>query len=423
MPSDSSPPSSPSNRSNNNSNNNSNNSNSNNNNSNNNNSNNNNSNSNNSTSPSTTIFDSSSHIYKIDTSGNIDFKNTNNIVTIDGSSNFIIDVSSSFVVTTTNDYCFDISGVDVSSNETDCSVNIHFVPIVVDVSRSVVVDNSMQLVNTQGYTIDGSYATMINLTTIDPSLNPQIEEDLEQIVTTYVDDLSGPNSLLVNEIRLYASQIQCSDFHGKGTIDDYTNLFEAAAKIANESKHIELDVDIEGFSEFANAADELSALFNGFIMKLQNVNIIDDHNFLSAIANALKKIVNLSNVFGKFKETILATSSIQIPKSAHDTRVIISGVMDEINCAMNYIGYFVDASSNKPVDAELTASEKFVINKAINTIDNWNVLCEQGLSITMSNDVDISFIKHSSDQLKVTTQTLRSATNNLKNKLSKFHYC
>jgi hypothetical protein len=44
-------------------------------------------------------------------------------------------------------------------------------------------------------------------------------------------------------------------------------------------------------------ADDLSSLFNGFILKLQNVNIINDTAFLKAIASALKKIVNLSNVF------------------------------------------------------------------------------------------------------------------------------
>jgi hypothetical protein len=317
-----------------------------------------------------------------------------------------------------------LSGADISGNDCDCSINIAFVPIVRDVSQVTVIDNSsVSTVITQGYTIDGSYATMIQLTTIDPSLDPQIDEELEQVVSSYVDDLSGPNSVLVSEIQLYASQIKCSDFHGKGTIDDYTSLFEAAAKIANESKHIELDVDIEGFSEFAAAADELSALFNGFIMKLQNVNIIDDYNFLSSIANALKRIVNLSDVFGKFRQTILATSRIQIPKSAHDTKVIISGVMDEVNCAMNYIGYFVDASNNKPTDADLSDAEKFVITKATDTIENWNDLCEQGLSISMSNDVDILFIKQSSDTLKVQTQSLRNATNKLKNKLSRVHYC
>jgi hypothetical protein len=356
----------------------------------------------------------------VDASGHFDLSLNNPSVT------FSLDASASFTVTRTTDYCFDISGVDVSGGELNCPADSIVMPTIVQYTENVVVvDNSMQLVHQEGQDASGNHVTFVGLKTLDPSTNPQIEEDLAQIDITYDDDSAGKsNAALVNEIKLYASQIQCSDFHGKGTIDDYTEIFQAAAKIANESKQIELDVDIQGFEEFASAADDLADLFNGFILKLKNVNIIDDTNFLRSIANALKKIVNLSNVFGKFKETILATSTIQIPKSAHDTKVIISGVMDEIHCAMGYIGYFVDASANKPSEeANLSASEQAVISKAIQTIDNWNVLCEQGLSVTMSNDVDISFIKNSSDDLKIQTTNLRRATDKLKSKLAQFHYC
>jgi len=366
-------------------------------------------------------FDPSSNVYHTDSSGNIDLSGNYSV-------HFTIDASADFIVTTSNVYSFDISGqdtdTDASGNDPDCSLNNMYVPPIVTFSenKTYIDASGFQFTIQQGQSVDGSQITKEHVVTVDPSLNPQIEETLSQIVTTYNDEVGSTNDIL-NEIKMYANEIQCEDFQGKGTIDDYTALFTAAAKIANESKHIELDVDIEGFNEFANAADELAALFNGFILKLQNVNIIDDSNFLKAIASALKKIVNLSNVFGKFKETILATSTIQIPKSAHDTAVVISGVMDEITCAMGYIGYFVDASASKPIGAELTASEKGVISKAIDTIDSWNVLCEQGLSITMSNNVDISFIKHSSDELKTTTSTLVNATNALKTKLAKFHYC
>jgi len=370
--------------------------------------------------PSHNVVDPSHNVYSVDLSGNFDLSLNNPIVT------FSVDASSSFTVTRSTDYCIDVSGMDMSGSVVDCSADSIVMPVIVHYTEnSVVVDNSMQLVHQQGQDASGNQVTFVGLKTIDPSMNLQIEEDLTQIDVVYDDDSTGlANSALVNEIKLYAGQIQCSDFHGKGTIDDYTEIFKAAAKIANESKQIELDVDIQGFEDFASAADDLSDLFNGFILKLKNVNIIDDTNFLRSIANALKKIVNLSNVFGKFKETILATSTIQIPKSAHDTKVVISGVMDEIHCAMGYIGYFVDASANKPSpDANLSAAEHAVIDKAIQTIDNWNVLCEQGLSITMSNDVDISFIKNSSDDLKIQTTSMRTATDKLKSKLAQFHYC
>jgi len=109
---------------------------------------------------------------------------------------------------------------------------------------------------------------------------------------------------------------------------------------------MQLDIDVDGFNDFGKAADDLSALFITFTKKLQSVNIIDDTAFLQAVLNALKKIYNLSEVFGKFKETILVTSEIKIPKTAHDTKDILVDVMDEVNCSLNYINNFVNPDAN-----------------------------------------------------------------------------
>jgi hypothetical protein len=132
--------------------------------------------------------------------------------------------------------------------------------------------------------------------------------------------------------------------------------------------------------------------------------------------------VNLSNVFGKFKEIVLATSTIQIPKSSHDASIIISGVMDEVNCAMQYINYFVDPSSNPNLhDAHLSATEQNVVSKSVETINSWNVLCQQGIGIAMANDVDIQHIQIASNQLKSKTTNLKNITSNLKSKLASYN--
>ena len=225
----------------------------------------------------------------------------------------------------------------------------------------------------------------------------------------------------MNEIKLYASKIQCSDFHGKGSIDDYSELFQAASRIANESKQMTLAVNIDGFNEFAQAADDLSSLFNSFILKLQNVNIINDLSFLNSISIALHKIYNLSEVFGKFKETIIATSTIQVPKSIHDTQVAISSVMSEVNCAMKYISHFVDSSSPAPVEANLSVDEENIISKAVTTINDWNNLCEHGVSISLNNNVDIQSINNSNILIQTNTNKLKIATNNLRLKFASFN--
>lgn len=282
-----------------------------------------------------------------------------------------------------------------------------------------------KIVDESGKSADGSEIDRTTFETTQPELyDPQIHQNLEQVIDVY-NDLSGSNTqsaVLLDQIKAYAAEIQCSDFHGKGSIDDYTALFTAASKIATESKQMELDVDIEGFNQFAEAADELSALFNGFIIKLQNVNIITDLNFLRSISAALGRIVNLSNTFGRFKQAIFATSAIQLPKSAHETKNVIVGVMDEINCAMQYMNYFVSPEENPNlVNAQLSAAETNIIAKSVQTIENWNTLCEYGVSIAMSDNTDIKLIHQASEQLKQTTISLKGISSKFKTKFATFN--
>ena len=290
-----------------------------------------------------------------------------------------------------------------------------------DLSNSTIVGEGYKITNQQGMDLSGSTVNQTIFISTEPELyDPIIEENFVQKIETYNDEVD-PNSqsqVLLNQIKSYATQINCEDFHGKGTIDDYTALFQAASKIAVESKQMELDIDVDGFSEFGQAADDLSALFTSFIIKLQNVNIITDITFLTAISNALGKIVNLSKVFGRFKETILTTTTIQFPKSAHDTSLILRDVMDEVNCAMGFIQHFVSPSDISLNGADLSAAEKNIIDQSIHTIDSWNVLCEQGVSIAMANNSDVQYIQQASNSLKGTKNSLISATNTLRTKMA-----
>ena len=278
------------------------------------------------------------------------------------------------------------------------------------------------ITNQQYSDASGNEHTETQFVTTDPSSDVQIFEDLCGNVVHYYDDThDSEKSAIIAQIQTYAAEIKCTNFQGKGSIDDYAQLFEAAAQIANESAQMQLDVDIDGFNEFAAAADDLSALFTSFILKLQNVSIIDDTAFLTAVATALGKIANLSKVFAKFKETILATSTVQIPKSAHDTSILLQNVSSQINCAMKYINHFVDSSSPAPANANLSAEEQGIINAAVSTIGSWNILCDQGVSIAMANDADIQGINTVNQNLKQTKQALVNATNLLRAKLLGFN--
>jgi hypothetical protein len=307
---------------------------------------------------------------------------------------------------------------------------VPIVPVIPDIftitNKAIITEPGLTIVNESGTDNSNNSVFHTSFTSTNPELyDPDITENFVEVVTTYDDvfDSTNPTALILNDIKLYASKINCTDFQGKGTIDDYANLFEAACKIANETKHVQLDIDIDGFNEFAAAADELSKLFESFTIKLQSVNIIDDTAFLSSILEALKKISHLSDVFGKFKETILTTATIQMPKSAHEASLVVKDVMDEVNCAMGYISYFVNSGQPAPINAELTVIEKNIITKAVTTIDNWNIICDQGVSIAMSSNPDIKYIKNVNTILKQKTTTMTTMTQTLKTKLTSYLTC
>jgi hypothetical protein len=284
-----------------------------------------------------------------------------------------------------------------------------------------IVEPSIQINNLQTATLDTDVKTQTTFQTTNPDAVPQITENLKETVEyNYDDNVITESDNLVNEIRHYAQQIKCEDFHGKGSIDDYSELFAAASKIANETRQMQLNIDIDGFDEFGRAADELSELFVNFTRRLQNINIINDVKFLRAVLDALKKVWNLSEVFGRFKKTILVTSEIKVPKTSHDTKKILEEVMGEINCAMGYVNNFVVPDPNL-TKAKLSAEDKNIITKAVATIDNWKLLCDQGVSIALTNSTDMQYLKQANLELKQKTSVLKSVASTLRNKINQYN--
>ena len=301
---------------------------------------------------------------------------------------------------------------NVTVNTSNISNNDDFKNLTLD---ETITQEGLIITNKQGTTVNGNEKTESTFASTDLANNTvNITQDLIGTVIAQYDN-STVTGQLVSQIADYASKIKCSEFHGKGSIDDYNELFIAAAAIANETKQMTLDVDVEGFGDFAKAADDLSALFTSFTKKLQNVNIIDDSVFLRAVLNALVKIDNLSNVFGRFKETILITSTVRIPQSSNIVANLLNGVMGEVNCAMGYINNFVTVNPNLP-QGQLSNIDKNIISQATNTIENWAVLCNQGVSIALANSPDIQCIKNVNSSLSQQVAAMNAATAALKSK-------
>jgi len=101
------------------------------------------------------------------------------------------------------------------------------IPIVLDLSSSVLHGPGYDITNQTGKSADGAVIIReIFTSSTDPSNNDvNINENLTEIVVTYTDASNNNQAdVLLNQIKLYASEINCSDFHGKGTIDDYAGM-------------------------------------------------------------------------------------------------------------------------------------------------------------------------------------------------------
>jgi hypothetical protein len=275
--------------------------------------------------------------------------------------------------------------------------------------------NLMNAITEPGITIV-SDSNSVLLTTFSPA-NPIIVEDLKQVVTVVKD--TADDESIVDQIKLCAAEIKCEDFHGKGSVDDYAALFDAASKIVSDVKQVQLDIDIQGFNEFGTAADELSLLFEGFTKKIQSVNMIDDSAFLQSILNALRKIVHLSNTFGNFKKSIVATNTIQLSESVGQTKKALEEVAGEVQCAMKYIEYFVAPSGNLP-KAELNEIDKNVIQRATTTIEAWGQIYEKGVSIAMNQNEDIQYIHQSNELFRNEAAVLQTRISQLRSKYSQY---
>jgi len=320
----------------------------------------------------------------------------------------------SFVTTTMNSTTYNI---DISNSLThfaaDYSMNVFDISFV----------DGLEIITETGKKPDGTEVIQILAFTTDPSSDVQIVEKLNTTIQIYDDEIDPEVNGIIQEISQYASKINCTDFQGKGSIDDYAELFKVASNLAQEAKQTSLQIDIAGFNEFGNAADELSKLFQQYIVKLENMNVINDKDFLKAISVSLKKIWNLSETFGKFKETILGTSTIKVPKSLKDTRDVIEDVMGDIDCAMKYVHHFIspetdDCNTNLCGYAELSTEEKEMIEESIHTIQQWDKLYNKGMQIAISENADVKFIEEANKIIQTTTNSLKDATAIFKGKLT-----
>jgi hypothetical protein len=84
---------------------------------------------------------------------------------------------------------------------------------------------------------------------------------------------------------------------------------------------------------------------------------------------------------------------------------------------MQYINHFAIADPTL-IKGKLSDADKHIIQKATTTINSWNSIVSNGVSITMTTNSDIQFIKNQNQLYFTRTINLKSATNAIKNKFA-----
>jgi len=235
-------------------------------------------------------------------------------------------------------------------------------------------------------------------------------KDISAILQIYNDKTDPSLNNILEEIKTYIDNIKNANFQGKGTINDYITLFIATL---NASKQNDFIMDISGFQHFGNVADELSVVFQEYISKLQNTNTINNLAFLTSLASSLQKINNLATIFLNFKQTILQTSIIEIPKSLEDTKTILQNLLPEINNAFLYIQHFIDPVTDISF-ATLSIQDQAQI------IQKWENTCVKDVNTILSVNTDISFIRQANLIMENTANLLKNSTVVFKGKITSF---
>ena len=71
--------------------------------------------------------------------------------------------------------------------------------------------------------------------------------------------------------------------------------------------------------------------------------------------------------------------------------------------------------------------DKNIIEKAVSTIDNWQTLCDQGVSIALTNNTDMVYLKQTNQDLKQKSVAIKTMNQMLAGKcilnFAKFNLC
>ena len=84
---------------------------------------------------------------------------------------------------------------------------------------------------------------------------------------------------------------------------------------------------------------------------------------------------------------------------------------------MKYINNFVSPDLSL-VEAALSDSDKLIIKKATSTIESWNSIVQNGVSVTMYNNTNVQYITQQNSNYSSKATILKATTLSLRNKFN-----
>lgn len=279
-----------------------------------------------------------------------------------------------------------------------------------DRNNDGVLDQVTTTVTTTDYSNDGIIdVTETNVTVLDGNTGDAIESD----ITILVDNASGSfesqvtfvqgsedSKSLVLEIQKLQEKIKCSRFQGKGTMDDYANVFKKIQQYfaAVGDSNVEITIDTENLDNFAEQAKIFSEMFEEILIKFNKVSSVDDSVVLKKIRDDMVTITKMYENIDKFKAIVTGTSSLQIPQTIIDCTEVLNNINSDIACSLSYINYFVDSSA--PMNelqlqrSQLSGDDKKALEFFENSIQVWIDMVNNDGTVAMSTNAYVKAFKN-----------------------------
>jgi len=171
---------------------------------------------------------------------------------------------------------------------------------------------------------------------------------------------SNESKKILCEIDGYIDNIRCDKLTGKGSIDDYKNLFQRVFEYSDEltTQKISLDMDMKKLDKFADSAEQLTKTISDLTIRLKSIVAVNDIKFLNDFRDKVQKISKLYETIDEFQTTIIESSELYIPTTLEQINKKLRKITEEIDSSMVYLDNFTGIIGDNIIPKNALISDK-----------------------------------------------------------------